>query len=97
MRGEAHASLENALEVLLSRTSLDLGPRVSHHTSNHPIETGQLSLLHCLMWVDFTETGDTRGRACGAPPGTLVQCREGGPDVMEGHPTDDGPLGGNAS
>src|SRR5262245_63696810 len=33
MRGEAYASLENALEVLLSRTSLDLGPRVSHHTS----------------------------------------------------------------
>ena len=58
MRGEAHASLENALEVFLSRTSLDLGPRVSHHTSNHPIETGQLSLRHCLMGVDLTETGD---------------------------------------
>src|SRR5262245_25513387 len=42
MRGEAHASLENALEVFLSRTSLDLGSRVSHHTSNYPIETGQL-------------------------------------------------------
>ena len=58
MRGKAHASLENALEVFLSRTSLDLGPRVSHHTSNYPIETGQLSLLHWLMWVYLTETGD---------------------------------------
>src|SRR6266850_2505814 len=56
-RGEAHASLKNALEGLLSRTSLDLGPRVSHHTSNHPIETRQLSLLHCLMRVYLTKTG----------------------------------------
>jgi len=57
MRGEAHASLENTLEVFLSRTSLDPGPRVSHHTSNHPIETRQLSLLHWLMWVYLTKTG----------------------------------------
>ena len=55
MRGEAQASLENALEVFLSRTFLDLGQRVSHHTSNYPIETGQLSLPHWLMWVDPTK------------------------------------------
>ena len=54
--GEAHASLENALEVLLSHTSLDLEPRVSPHTSNYPIETGQLSLLHWLMWVYLPKT-----------------------------------------
>src|SRR4030095_14924781 len=65
MRGEAYASLKNALEVLLSRTSLDLGPRVSHHTSNHPIETRQLSLLHCLMRVFLTlpTQSETRARA----------------------------------
>src|SRR5215471_2444102 len=64
MRGEAHASLKNASEVRLSRTSLDLGPRVSHHTSNYPIETGQLSLLHWLMWVYPTKTaGRERWRA----------------------------------
>src|SRR5215468_1120269 len=51
MRGEAYASLENALKVLLSRTSLDLGPRVSHHTSKHPIETQKLSPLLCSMRV----------------------------------------------
>jgi hypothetical protein len=62
VRGEAHASLENAWEVFLSRTSLDLGPSVSHHTSNYPIETGQLSLLHRLMWVYLTKTADARGR-----------------------------------
>ena len=56
MRGEAHASLENALEVLLSHSSLDLGTCVSHHTSNYPIETGQLSHLHWLMWVDLPKT-----------------------------------------
>ena len=67
---EAHASLENALEVLLSRTSLDLGLRVSHNTSNHPLEAGRLSLLHWLMWVYPTKTGDARvgqaGRWLGA-------------------------------
>jgi hypothetical protein len=62
MRGEAYASLENALEVLLSRTSLDLGPRVSHHTSNHPIETQKLSPLLCPMRVYLTKTGDVRSR-----------------------------------
>src|SRR6516164_7347766 len=36
MRGEAYAFLKNALEVLLSRTSLDLGSRVSQHTSKQP-------------------------------------------------------------
>src|SRR5262245_54972724 len=65
MRGEAHASLKNALEVFLSRTSLDLGPRVSHHTSNYPIETGQLSLLHWLMWVDLTKTARRESRWAG--------------------------------
>ena len=63
MRGEAQASLKNALEVFLSRTSLDLGPSVSHHTSNYPIETGQLSLLHWLMWVYLTKTGEREGQA----------------------------------
>ena len=62
MRGEAHASLENALEVLLSRTSLDLGPRVSYHTSNHPIETPKLSLLLCAMRVDPMKTEGARVR-----------------------------------
>ena len=57
MRGEAYASLENALEVLLSRTSLDLGPRVSHDTPKHPIETPQLSLPPCSMRVYLTKTG----------------------------------------
>ena len=57
MGGEAQASLKNGVEVLLSRTSLDLGPRVSQNTSAYPIETGQLSLLHWLMWVDLTKTG----------------------------------------
>jgi hypothetical protein len=56
MRGEAYASLKNALEVLLSRTSLDLGPRVSHRTSKHPIETQKLSPLLCPMRVDLTRT-----------------------------------------
>ena len=56
MRGEAQASPKNALEVFLSRPSLDLGPSVSHHTSNYPIETGQLSLLHWLMWVYLPKT-----------------------------------------
>ena len=58
MRGESYASLKNALEVLLSRTSLDLRPRVSHHTSKHPIETLKLSPLLCSMRVHLTETGD---------------------------------------
>jgi len=65
MRREAHASLKNALEVFLSRTSLDLGPRVSHHTSNYPIETGQLSLLHWLMWVYLTKTARRESRWAG--------------------------------
>src|SRR5215470_6949331 len=56
MRGEAYASLKNALEVLLSRTSLDLGPRVSHHTSKHLIETQKLSPLLCFMRVYPTKT-----------------------------------------
>ena len=51
MRGEAYASLENALEVLLSRTSLDLGLRVFHHTSKYPIGTQKLSPLLCFMRV----------------------------------------------
>ena len=63
MRGEAYASLENALEVLLSRTSLDLGPSVSHYTSKHPIETPQLSLPPCSMRVDLTKTGEREGQA----------------------------------
>jgi len=57
MRGEAYASLKNALEVLLSRTSLDLGSRVSQHTSKHPIDTQKLSPLLriplCSMSPDF--------------------------------------------
>ena len=64
MRGEAYASLKNALEVLLSRTSLDLGSRVSQHTSKHPIETQKLSPLLCSMRVNPTKTGGARaGRA----------------------------------
>ena len=57
MRGEAHASPENALEVFLSRTSLELGSRVSHHTSNYPIETPQLSHPPCPMRVYLIKTG----------------------------------------
>ena len=72
---EAHASLENALEVLLSRTSLDLGLRVSHNTSNHPIEAGRLSLLHCLMWVYLTETVGQQASAGRAQARPLVSCR----------------------
>src|SRR5215470_17795361 len=64
MRGEAYASLKNALVVRLSRTSLDLGPRVSHHTSKHLIETQKLSLLLCSMRVYPTKTaGRERWRA----------------------------------
>ena len=62
MRGEAYASLENALEVLLSRTSLDLGPSVSHYTSKHPIETPQLSLPPCSMRVTSRRQESARGR-----------------------------------
>ena len=63
MREEAHASLENALEVFLSRTSLDLGSRVSHHTSNYPIETPQLSHPPCPMRVYLKKTGEREVQA----------------------------------
>jgi hypothetical protein len=75
MRGEAHASLENALEVLLSRTSLDLGLRVSHHTSKHPIETQKLSPLLCPMRVDLTKTGKREGQARLVCWVVLFRCR----------------------
>ena len=81
MRGEAYASLKNALEVLLSRTSLDLGPRVSHHTSKHPIETQKLSPLLCSMRVDLTKTGAARRRTevvCRAAPVQLQIMWSGG-------------------
>jgi hypothetical protein len=45
------------MEVLLSRTSLDLGPSVSYQTSKHPIETQKLSPLLCSMRVYLTKTG----------------------------------------
>ncbi len=86
MRGAAHVCLENALEVLLSRTSLDLGPRVSHHTSNHPIETGQLSLLRCLMWVDLTKTGGRAWQARQACWGAPCSGTSWGPDDVDGRP-----------
>ena len=75
MRGEAYASLENALEVLLSRTSLDLGPSVSHYTSKHPIETPQLSLPPCSMRGNLTKTVGREEPAGGAPARHLVSCR----------------------
>ena len=81
MRREAHASLKNASKVFLSRTSLDLGPRVSHHTANYHIETGQLSLLHWLMWVYSPETGESRSRARWPGVVSPVRGRECGPDV----------------
>src|SRR5215813_12327962 len=40
-----------ALEVFLSRTSLDLGPRVSHNASINPIDTLQLSHFPCARRV----------------------------------------------
>ena len=58
--------LESALEVLLSRTPLDLGTGASHDTKNHPIETPQLSLPPCPMRVDLTKTARQQGQAGGA-------------------------------
>src|SRR5262245_65004946 len=75
MRGEAYTSLKNALEVLLSRTSLDLGPRVSHHTSKHPIEIPKLSPLLCSMRVDLTKTVSQQASAGRAPARPLVSGR----------------------
>ena len=70
MRGEAYASLKNALEVLLSRTSLDLGSRVSQHTSKHPIETQKLSPLLCSMRVNLTKTARRERQWAGPQRGT---------------------------
>jgi hypothetical protein len=71
------------LEVLLSRTSLDLGLSVSHHTSNHPIETQKLSPLLSPMRVDLTKTGDARSRArwsAAMNPFSGSECGLGGMD-----------------
>jgi hypothetical protein len=63
-RGSIYISQER-LEVLLSRTSLDLGPSVSHHTSKHPIETQKLSPLLCSMRVYLTKTARRESRWAG--------------------------------
>ena len=47
---------ESVLEVLLSRTTLDLDTGASHHTQNYPIETPQLSLPLCPMRVYLHKT-----------------------------------------
>ena len=86
MRGEAQASLENALEMLLSRTSLDLGPRVSYHTSNHPIETQKLSLLLCSMRVDPKKTGEREGQARLVCWVARFRGSSYGPDAMDCRP-----------
>ena len=86
MRREAYASLQNALEVLLSRTSLDLGPSVSHHTLKHPIETQKLSPLLCSMRVDPTKTVRREGPRGGVSVKRPVSGSECGLGGMDGSP-----------
>jgi hypothetical protein len=63
MRGNMHAYPGSALEALLSHALLDLDTRSSHHASNYPIETPQLSLFPCVSRVDLTKTGGREGTA----------------------------------
>ena len=67
---DTSAHLESTLAVLLSRTPLDLVTGASHHTTNHPIEAPQLSLLPCPMRVYLTKTAGRESRQVGHQRGT---------------------------
>ena len=50
------SATEGARHLRLSHMPVDLGMGASHNAPNYPIETPQLSHLHCALRVDPTET-----------------------------------------